>query len=103
MNATIIEGRLRRFLVILVALLCLGTTAELWLSKHTKDVIQVIPFVLCVVGFISVVAVLIRPKRSTILALRVVMIALVLGSLFGVYEHLTSNVDFETEMRPSAQ
>jgi len=100
MNGAFIEARLRRFLLIMVEFLCIGTVIELWLSKHTKETQQFIPFVLCASAFLSVLAVLVRPQRSTILILRVIMVALVLGSLLGVYYHLSSKFAFEAEMRP---
>jgi hypothetical protein len=102
MNAAIVERRLRRFLLIVVECLCLGTIVELWLAKHVKDPVQLIPFGLCVVGFLSALAVLLQPQRTTIIVLRIVMIVVVLGSVLGAYEHLASNVEFESEMRPSA-
>ena len=66
MNETTIERRLRRFLLIVVALLCLGTAAELILEKHYKEPMQLVPFVLCALGFVTVLAVLFRPRRTTI-------------------------------------
>ena len=100
MNAAVIERRLRRFLLIVVALSCIATFIELILEKHTKELLQFVPFALCVAGFLSVVAVLARPQPLTINILRAVMALVILGSLLGGWEHLESNVDFETEMRP---
>jgi hypothetical protein len=102
MTESVVEARLRRFLLIVVEVLCVGTVAELWLAKHTKEPLQFVPFVLCAIGFVATLAVLLRPQRVTVLALRAVMIMIVAGSALGVYEHLVSNVDFEAEMRPGA-
>ena len=82
--------------------MCVGTTVELFLAKHYEDPLQLVPFVLCGVGLIAVVAVLRRPQRARLLALRGVMSLLLLGSLLGVYEHLVNNFAFELDMRPSA-
>ena len=102
MSARIIEGRLRWFLLVLAGLMCLGTIIELWLTEHTEEPIQFLPFILCGAGFVTIVAVGFRPQRWTIIALRLVMGAVVLGSLFGTFEHVKSNVAFELEIRPNA-
>jgi hypothetical protein len=102
MSTTTIEQRLRTFLLGLAGWMCVGTIAELFLAKHYEDLVQFVPFVLCGVGLIAVVAALRRPRRATLLALRGVMGLLMAGSLLGMYEHLANNFAFELEMRPSA-
>jgi hypothetical protein len=102
MDTATVEQRLRTFLLALAGWMCVGTIVELFLAKHTKDPVQFVPFVLCGVGLIAVVAAQRRPRRATLLALRGVMGLLMFGSLFGMYEHLANNFAFELEMRPSA-
>lgn len=102
MPTTTVEQRLRSFLLWLAGWMCFGTSVELFLAKHYKDPIQFVPFILCGVGLIAVVAALRRPQRAQLLALRGVMTLLLLGSLLGVYEHLANNFAFELDMRPSA-
>ncbi len=102
MTAEVIERRLRRFLLIMVDLLCVGTIAELVLAKHYKATDQLIPFILCIIAFLSVLAVQLRPARGTIRVMRLVMIALVLGSLLGGYLHLSANYAFSIDIRPNA-
>lgn len=102
MNATMIERRLRSFLLVLAGCMCVGTSVELWLARHTEDAIQFVPFVLCGVGLVAVAAALLRPRRATLLALRGVMALLIAGSLLGVYEHLEGNIGFALEIRPGA-
>ena len=99
-TATPVERRLRLFLLALAASMCVGTIVELFLAKHYEDAIQLVPFVLCGVGMIALLAVLWRTTRRTLLALRGVMGLLLLGSLVGIYEHLATNLAFELEMRP---
>ncbi|MBI1281414.1 MAG: hypothetical protein GC179_25025 [Anaerolineaceae bacterium] len=101
MNAVTFERWMRRFLLIIVECLCAGTVIELYLEKHYKETNQLIPFVLCVLGFVSVLAVQIRPNRKMIWVLRIVMVAVVLGSLLGGFLHLSANIDFQVEMRPN--
>lgn len=102
MNATTLERRFRTFLLVVSASVFLGTIVELWLAKHTKSSIQFVPFVLCGVGLIAVVAVLLRPRRATLFALRGVMLTLIGGSALGIYEHLAGNWAFVVEIRPTA-
>jgi hypothetical protein len=102
MSSTAVEERLRRFLLVIVIFLCLGTLVELLLEEHYKESLQLIPFGLCGTAILTVLAVLIRPQRNTILLLRIVMIIVVLGSLLGIYLHLDSNLQFELEIRPNA-
>ena len=102
MSTTTIEQRLRTFLLWLAGSMCVGTIVELFLAKHYEDPLQLLPFILCGVGLVAVAAVLRRPQRTRLLALRGVMSLLLLGSLIGVYEHLVSNFAFELDMRPSA-
>src|SRR5690242_1604697 len=91
MDTTTIEQRLRTFLLALAGFMCLGTVAELALAEHTKTLVQLTPFVLCGVGLVTVIVALLRPRRETLIALRVVMGLLMAGSLFGIYEHLANN------------
>lgn len=102
MSAELVLERLRRFLLTLTALLCVGIVIELALTEHTETIVQWIPFGLCGLGFVAAIGVLLRPQRLTLLGLRVCMGLLVLGSFLGIYEHLEHNVVFELEIRPNA-
>jgi hypothetical protein len=102
MTAELIVQRLRRFLLILAAFICLGTIVELWFTEHFEEPLQLIPFALCIIGFISVLGVLFRPQRRTLLGLRAVMVVVGLGSGLGIFLHVVNNFDFELEIRPNA-
>jgi len=102
MQTTTVERRLRTFLLVVAGCICAGTIVELFLLEHTKTLVQLTPFVLCGVGALAVATALARPKRGTLIALRAVMGLLLLGSLFGVYEHIENNLAFELEIRPNA-
>jgi hypothetical protein len=101
MNSAALERWFRRFLLILVELMCIGTVFELYLAKHYKETDQLIPFGLCIAAFLSVLVVLIRPQLAMIWLLRVVMVVVILGSLLGGMLHLNANLEFVTEMRPT--
>lgn len=102
MTSSVVLARLRRFLLALSALLFGGTVVELWLVNHTEDFVQWIPFVLCGIGLLVVVAVLFHPRRASVMGLRAWMLIVIIGSLFGVYQHVTNNIAFEREIYPSA-
>ena len=101
MSPAEILSRLRRFLLALSALLLGGAVVELWLVEHTEDPVQFIPFVLCGLGVMAALAVLARPRRATIWALRACMALVAAGSLLGVYLHVESNVELERELNPN--
>jgi hypothetical protein len=94
--------RLRQFLLVMSALLFVGTLVELWLANHMETLVQLIPFALCGLGLVAVIAALLSPRRAALLALRAVMGLVALGSLFGVYQHLEGNLGFHRELHPHA-
>jgi hypothetical protein len=102
LKTTTVEQRLRFFLLAIAGCICAGTIVELLLAEHTETAVQLVPFALCGMGLLAVVAALVRPRRGTLIALRVVMPLLIFGSLFGVYEHIEHNLAFELEIRPNA-
>lgn len=102
MSDRIIVDRLRKFFLLLGGFMCLGTEVELLLVGHSKEPMQLVPFLLCGMGLIAVIATVYAPQRNTIQALRMVMAFLMAGSLLGVYEHLVANFAFAQEVRPNA-
>jgi hypothetical protein len=102
MSSELILQRLRRFLLLLAAGLCVGTVVELALTEHTGEPLQWVPFALCGLGFAAIAAALLSPRRATFLTLRGVMLLMMLGSLLGIYEHIQGNIGFALEIRPHA-
>ena len=102
MSPAEVLSRLRRFLLVFSALLLGGSLVELFLVEHTEDAVQLIPFALCGLGALSALAALFKPGRATLSALRVCMLLVVAGSLFGVYEHVSNNLAFRMEVNPNA-
>lgn len=95
-------SRLRRFLLLACALLLAGAVAELLLVGHAGSVVQLIPFALCGVGLVMVLAASLRPRRGMLVGLRACMVLVTAGSLYGVYEHVEHNVAFQREIQPGA-
>ena len=102
MNDGVVLNRLRRFLLALAAFMAVGTMVELVLANHWENAVQILPFVLCGLSFLVIVAMLLRPQRRTVLWLRWVMAITFVGSLFGVFEHIEHNIAFALEIQPSA-
>lgn len=102
MNDALVLLRLRQFLLVVSALLLLGTLVELWLINHMEDPVQLVPFALCGLGLVAVFLAMLRPRRAALLGLRACMGLLALGSLLGVYLHLESNLGFHLELHPNA-
>ena len=101
-SAAEVLRRLRRFLLLLTISLFAGALVELWLVGHTEDVIQLVPFVLSVVGIVVSLLVYFRPSSGTIQVMRIWMAVVFLGTLLGVYFHIEGNVLFQREVDPSA-
>lgn len=102
MSKRTVEAQFRRFLLVVAGSIFAGTVVELLFVGHDQSTIQLVPFVLCALGVVAVVAALFAPARWSFLILRGTMIAIALGSGFGIYEHLTHNFGFELEIRPNA-
>lgn len=98
-----VDTHLRSALLIVVAFMFAGTPVELLLADHTAETAQFIPFLLCGAAFIAILAVLVRPRRTTLRILRGVMVLNILGGLLGMVLHLIGNYNFEREIRPNAQ
>lgn len=102
MSSQTVNHRLRIFLMAVSIFMFAGTVIELLLVEHMESVVQLIPYFLSALGVISAIVFLVRPQRRTIWSLRGVMIVVVLGSLFGIYEHVEHNLEFALEIRPNA-
>jgi hypothetical protein len=102
MNADTVLSRMRIWLLLLAGGLLIGTLVELILINHAESAVQLIPFALCGLGLLSVALALLRARRAVLLTLRVCMLIIVAGSLFGVYEHISNNISFLLEIQPNA-
>jgi len=102
MTAAEILSRLRRFLLLLSLFLFGGALVELSLVGHTKELVQWIAFALAGAGAFTLLLVLFRLSPATVRTLRVCMFLVVLGSMFGMYEHFSGNVAFAREIQPNS-
>ncbi|HUS13141.1 MAG TPA: hypothetical protein VMZ30_21900 [Pyrinomonadaceae bacterium] len=99
-TAAEVLGRLRKFLLVLALLLFAGALVELWLVGHTVEFVQWIAFVLAGAGALSVTMTLFNFGPATVRVLRVCMLVVALGSLFGIYQHVSGNIAFAREVHP---
>jgi hypothetical protein len=102
MSAAEVLRRLRFFLLVLSSLLFAGTLLELSLVNHTENAIQWLAFVVAGIGLLVTLAVQVRRMQVTISLLRWSMLLVIVGSLFGIYEHVSNNLAFEREIQPNS-
>lgn len=102
LSATEVLRQLRRFLLVLSVLLFGGAIIELWLVNHTDGWLQWIPFFLSAAGSVVSIIVLFRTQPITVVVLRVCMVVIMLGTLFGIYQHVAGNLTLEREINPGA-
>ena len=102
MSTAEVLRRLRLFLLVLSSLLFVGTLLELYLVNHKEDAIQWLAFVFAGLGLLVTLAALARRGPKTVLLLRWTMLLVIVGSLFGIYEHVSNNIAFEREIQSNA-
>jgi hypothetical protein len=96
------EPRLRLLLLGLALFSFAGIALELWFEDHDKELLQLLPFGICALGFLVIVLVLLKPTTPAIWLMRLVMLASVGVSVLGLFEHIQANYGFEREIRPAA-
>lgn len=102
MSTAEVLRRLRLFLLVLASMLFAGTLLELYLVNHNEDAVQWIAFVLAGLGLLVSLIVLARRGPATVRLLRWCMVLVIVGSVFGVYQHVSNNIAFEMEILPGA-
>jgi hypothetical protein len=102
MSTAEVLRRLRLSLLVLSSLLFAGTLLELSLVNHTEGAIQWSAFVLAGIGLLVTLSVLARRGPVTVSLLRWCMFLVIVGSLFGIYQHVSNNIAFEREIQSNA-
>lgn len=88
---------LRRAVAVLGGVTCAGLAAELALTGHWESAVQLVPFVLALVGMVGAGLGLADARGTTVIGG-----LLVAGGLFGIWEHLEHNYGFASEIAPTA-
>ena len=88
---TVSVALLRRCFLALAVTGIAGTAAELALSRHWASAVQLIPWYALGVLVVASLLLVTRPRRASILAVRVLAVAVILSAGFGIYEHVLAN------------
>ncbi|WP_433435556.1 hypothetical protein [Nonomuraea sp. CA-141351] len=89
MNRTLV----RRALLALTAVGVLGAAFELATEQHWKSTEQLIPWGALALLGIAVLLMLVKDSPRLVAAVRLIALAVVVASAFGVYAHITANYD----------
>jgi cation transport ATPase len=92
---------MRRLLLALLCLACVGTTTELWMMGHHEDPWQWAPLAVMVICAACAVWVLTTWAVPAVRTLRVLMVVLILTGMTGALMHYRANMEFQLEMDPS--
>lgn len=94
--------RLRRRLLLLVAVGLAGLAAELALLGHWRAPLQLVPLAALAVAAASTAALALRPARAAVLAFRGAMALALVAGFAGIGLHLNDNLALEREIAPRA-
>src|SRR5262245_59270317 len=81
----------------------IGTGVELLLLGHDESLMQLTPLVLIVAGLGVTIWHLMAESHSSLIAMRVTMIAFIAAGALGVVLHFGGSVQFQRELDPSVQ
>src|SRR5690349_7757347 len=92
--------KIRSLLLGLAAVMFAATIVELIFAKHTDGWIQLLPFVCCAAGLVTLALVWLRTAPAILLMHRATMGLIVVARLFGIYEHLRSAIEITRDFHP---
>ncbi len=101
MNDAALVTWFRRFLLLAAVAICAGVIAELWLTGHTDEPLQWVPFIVCGLGIVLLLAVMARPQRGLMRAMQALMIVMALAGGVGMVVHLRGNLETAQETKPA--
>lgn len=78
-----------------------GTTAELFLLKHTDGILQMVPLVLNGLAIVVLVWYALARNAAALRALQVLMIVFAVSGGVGAIQHFTANVGYARDSNPS--
>jgi hypothetical protein len=98
MSESTLLSRLRQGVLALAFLATLMVPLELLLIEHYEEPFMLIPFVLSGLALLAMSMVLIWPNKNVLRFFQVVMVLLIIGSLLGVFFHLSGNLEVVEEV-----
>lgn len=93
---------LRRGMLALLALGCVGTLTELILLEHYEEWQQFIPLILLTLTLIAIIWHWTREERQSLRVLQSLGILLVIAGSVGVVLHFLGNLEAEEEINPGS-
>ena len=96
-----VEKKLRRLLLAVLAFGSAGSLLELVLLEHTEDLPQLIPLVLLAASLAAIGLLVVKPSSASIRAFQGLMLLFLVSGFVGFYWHYVANVEFELEMYPT--
>lgn len=94
----LVIARLRRWLLLIAAVICAGVVAELWLTGHHEYPLQWVPLILCALGALLYSFAAFAPNTANMRLVQVLALFSLLGGALGVLVHLQGNLAFATEI-----
>jgi len=94
--------RISGWLYLLSLFMFAGTVVELVASRHYDELTQLIPFLMCGLGVVTVVLAWQRPSGRMVRLARAYLWLALGASLLGVYFHVQANIAFVTDFKPDA-
>ena len=95
------NGKIKKWLFVVLAFNIVGIGAELILLEHTEDFWQWIPVVLIGISSITISWDFIFNSRWSTFTIQATMFLLIGSGALGIWMHYSGNVEFELEMYPS--
>jgi len=93
--------KVRKFLLVILALGMAGTLTELILLKHTEEPLQWVPLVLLASGSAVLVWHRVSGGGASLRLMRWLMCGFVAAGLAGVYFHFQGSAEFKLESQPT--
>ena len=92
---------LRKLLLALLLLGCIGLAAELFLLEHYEDAWQWAPFGVLVAGIVTAMWLWMAPARRAVRFFQGAMLLFVAAGLLGLWLHFKGNTEWELESDPA--
>jgi hypothetical protein len=93
---------LRRLLLAILAVVLVGTAADLLLLEHYEGALQLPPLIMIALGLMVVSWVATKGSAKAVTALRVLMVLFIATGALGMMMHYQGNWEFQHELDPAA-
>jgi hypothetical protein len=100
-SETAVLRAMRRILLAILAIVMIGSAADLLLLNHYEEAWQLAPLVLIALGSIVVAACALSNGWMPVLALRVMMVLFIAAGALGMMFHYSGSQQFQRELDPS--